>query len=98
MQDLGNLKKIVCTAGVEEKKLASTQLRVEKYFLPPRNHDTPRPRGNNGPSLTCGQPFDLPCSCGHDAMSSIGSIGSLVALYPREDPIVIELGSVTVSI
>ena len=29
MQDLGNFKKVVCTAGVEEK-LASTQSMVEK--------------------------------------------------------------------
>ena len=35
-------KKIVCTARVEEKKLASAQSMVEKNFLPPRNHDTPR--------------------------------------------------------
>ena len=30
MQDLGNIKKIACTAGVEEKKLASAQSIVEK--------------------------------------------------------------------
>ena len=45
MQDLGNLKKIVCTAGVEEK-LASAQPMVEKNFIPPRNHATPPHKTN----------------------------------------------------
>ena len=37
----GILKKIVCTAGMEEKILARAQSMVEKSFQPPRNHDTP---------------------------------------------------------
>ena len=48
MQDLGNLKKIVCTARVEEKTCKHS-VDDGKNFLPPRNHDPPGQ--NNGPSL-----------------------------------------------
>ena len=41
MQDLGNFKKIVCTAGVEEKA-CKRSVDGGKKFLPPRNHSTPR--------------------------------------------------------
>ena len=51
MQDLGNLKKIVCTAEVEEKT-CKCSIDGGKNLVPPRNHDTPLPPGgNNGPSL-----------------------------------------------
>ena len=45
----GEFKKIVCTAGVEEKT-CKRSIDGGKNFLPPRNHDTPRGE-NNGPSL-----------------------------------------------
>ena len=49
MQDLGNIKKVVCTAGVDEKT-CKCSIDGGKSSLPPGNHDTPQ-RKYNGPSL-----------------------------------------------
>ena len=50
MQDLRNFKKNCLHSLSGGKKLANSQSMVEKNFLPPRNHHTPRGE-NNGPSL-----------------------------------------------
>ena len=47
----GEFKQIVCTARVEEKTCKHS-IDGGKNFLPPRNHDTPPPGENNGPSLS----------------------------------------------
>ena len=46
----GEFIKNICKAGVEEKA-CKRSIDGGKKFLPPRNHDTPLPGENNGPSL-----------------------------------------------
>ena len=51
MQDFGNLKKIVCTARVEEKNLEALNQWWKKISASEKSQYPPSPGENNGPSL-----------------------------------------------